>query len=74
MKHFNFKKVLLMLALVTIVENGALITSNAEENTGSYSEDEGITPCSDIPDITELLRATVLLRKSGRWVSQYAIY
>lgn len=53
MKHFNFKKVLLLLALVALVENGAVITSNAAENGNSYSEDGGIAPCSDHPDISE---------------------
>lgn len=53
MKHFNFKKILLLLALVALVENGAVITSNAAENGNSYSEDGGIAPCSDVPIFDE---------------------
>lgn len=53
MKHFNFKKVLLLLALVALVENGAVITSNAAETGNSYSEDGGIAPCSDMPALDE---------------------
>lgn len=53
MKHINFKKVLMMFALVAIVENGAVITADAATDTGSYSEDGGVAPCSDRPEITE---------------------
>lgn len=53
MKHFNFKKVLMMLALVVIVENGAVVASNVGGNTDSYTEDGGAAPCSDRPDISE---------------------
>lgn len=53
MKNSNFKKILMMLALVIIVQNGAIIVSNTDGNTGSYSEDGGVAPCSDVPDITE---------------------
>lgn len=49
MKHFNLKKLLLTLALVIIVQNGAVIVYNTAEGTGSYSEEDGIAPCSDLP-------------------------
>ena len=38
MKHFNFKKMLMMLALVVVVENGAVIASNVDGNTDAYTE------------------------------------
>lgn len=53
MKNSNLKKILMMLALVIIVQNGAIIVSNTDGNTGSYSEDGGVAPCSDQPDIDE---------------------
>lgn len=53
MKHFNFKNILMMLALVIIVQNGTIIVTNTDGNTGSYSEDGGVAPCSDIPDLDE---------------------
>lgn len=53
MKHFNFKKILMMLALVIIVQNGTIIVANTNGNTDSYSEDGDAAPCSDLPDIDE---------------------
>ncbi len=53
MKNFKFKQILMMLALVIIVQNGVVIVSNTGENNGSYSEEGGTAPCSDLPDITE---------------------
>ncbi len=53
MKNSTFKKILMMLALVVIVQNGALIAVNTDGNTGSYSEEGGAAPCSDLPDIDE---------------------
>lgn len=53
MKNSCFKKMLMMLALVIIVQNGAIIVSNTGEDTGAYSEDGGAAPCSDIPDLEE---------------------
>ncbi|MDE5823867.1 MAG: hypothetical protein K2H91_04180 [Lachnospiraceae bacterium] len=53
MKHFIFKEILMMLALVIIVQNGAIIVANTDGNTGSYSDEGGAAPCSDLPDITE---------------------
>ena len=41
------------LALVIIIQNGAIIVTNTDGNTGSYSEDGGIAPCSDVPDFDE---------------------
>ncbi len=49
MKHFNLKKIAMMLALVLIIQNGAVIVSG----TGSGSQDGGVAPCSDQPSITE---------------------
>lgn len=53
MKKFNYKKILMTLALVIIIQNGAIIVTNTDGNTGSYSEDSGIAPYSDLPDIDE---------------------
>lgn len=53
MKNFNFKKILMMLALVIIVQNSTIIVSNTDGNTGSYTDEGGATPCSDQPDINE---------------------
>lgn len=49
MKHFNIRKMLLTLALVIIVQNGTVIVYNTAEDTGAYSEEDGIAPCSDRP-------------------------
>lgn len=49
MKHFNLKKLLMMLAIVIIVQNGTVIVYNTAEDAGSYSEDGGTAPCSDQP-------------------------
>ncbi len=54
MKHFNLKKLLLTLALVIIVQNGAVIVYNTAEGTGAYSEESGIAPCSDRPLTNDL--------------------
>lgn len=48
MKHFNLKKLVSMLAIIIIVQNGAVVVYNTED-TGSYTEEEGISPCSDQP-------------------------
>lgn len=53
MKHFIFKEILMMLALVIIVQNGAIIVANTDGNTGSYSDEGGAAPCSDIPDLDD---------------------
>lgn len=53
MKHFNFTKILMMLALVIIVQNGTMIVTDTDGNAGSYSDEGGAAPCSDLPDITE---------------------
>lgn len=53
MKNFNCKKILMTLALVIIIQNGAIIVTNTDGNAGSYSEDGGIAPCSDRPDFDE---------------------
>ena len=52
MKNFKFKKILMMLALVIIVQNGAVIVSSTVGNNGSYS-DEGAAPCSDLPPLDD---------------------
>lgn len=53
MKISCFKKMLMMFALVMIVQNGAIIVSNVGEDSGSYSEEGGAAPCSDIPDLDD---------------------
>lgn len=53
MKNLNFRKILMTLALIIIVQNGAIIVSNTDGNTGSYSEDGGIAPCSDMPSLDD---------------------
>lgn len=49
MKRFNFKKILSMLAIIIIIQNGAVVVYNTAEDNGSYSEEEGVAPCSDLP-------------------------
>lgn len=49
MKIFNLRKLLAMLAIVIIVQNGTVIVYNTVEGTGAYSEEEGVAPCSDLP-------------------------
>lgn len=49
MKHFNFRKLLAALAIIIIVQNGTVIVYNTAEDNGSYSEEDGIAPCSDRP-------------------------
>ena len=53
MKNLKFKQILMMLALVIIVQNGAVIVSSTVGDNGSYSDAGGAAPCSDLPDITE---------------------
>lgn len=49
MKHFKFRKLLAALAIIIIVQNGTVIVYNTAEDNGSYSEEDGIAPCSDRP-------------------------
>lgn len=49
MKHFNFRRLLAALAVIIIVQNGTVIVYNTAEGSGSYSEEAGIAPCSDLP-------------------------
>lgn len=49
MKRFNLRKLLAMLAIVIIVQNGTVIIYNTADDNGSYSEDNGVAPCSDQP-------------------------
>lgn len=49
MKHFNFKKFLSMLAIIIIIQNGAITVYNTAKDTGAYTEDGGAAPCSDRP-------------------------
>lgn len=49
MKHINFRKILSMLAIIIIIQNGSVIVCNTAEDTGSYTEDNGVAPCSDQP-------------------------
>lgn len=53
MKHFNIQKIFVMLAVVVVVVNGTVIASNMNGNTGSYTEDGGAAPCSDLPSWDE---------------------
>jgi hypothetical protein len=53
MKNFKFKKILMMLALVIIVQNGAVIVSSTVGDNGSYSDEGGAAPCSDLPPIDD---------------------
>ncbi|MDE6921308.1 MAG: hypothetical protein K2P40_13840 [Lachnospiraceae bacterium] len=53
MKNFKFKQILMMLALVIIVQNGAVIVSNTVGDNGSYSDEGGTAPCSDLPPIDD---------------------
>lgn len=49
MKHFNLRKLISMLAIIIIIQNGAIIVYNTADGTGSYTEDNGVAPCSDLP-------------------------
>ncbi len=49
MKNFNLKKLLMALAIVIIVQNGAVVAYNTAEGNGAYSEEDGVAPCSDRP-------------------------
>ena len=49
MKHFNFRKLLSMLAIIIIIQNGAVVVYNTTDDTGSYTEENGAAPCSDRP-------------------------
>lgn len=53
MKNFKFKQILMMLALVIIVQNGAVIVSNTVGDNGSYSDEGGTAPCSDLPPLDD---------------------
>ena len=43
----------MMLALVIIVQNGAVIVSNTVGDNGSYSDEGGTAPCSDLPPLDD---------------------
>lgn len=49
MKHFNFGKWLMMLALVIIVQNGSIIVHNTAGDAGSNSGNGEISTYSDMP-------------------------
>ncbi len=47
MKTSKFKKLLLTLALIIIVQNGVIVVSNLPEDT--YTCDDSVSPCNDEP-------------------------
>ncbi len=49
MKKFNFRKLLSMLAIIIVIQNGSVIVYNTAADTGSCTEESGIAPCSDQP-------------------------
>lgn len=49
MKHFNFQKWLLMLALVIFIQNGTVIVYNMAEGSDACSGEGGISTLSDKP-------------------------
>lgn len=49
MKNFNFKKLLMALAIAVIVQSGTVVAYNTAEGAGAYSGEEGAAPCSDLP-------------------------
>lgn len=53
MKHFNLRKIAMMLALVIIIQNGVIIIQDTTDDTGSYSEDGEAAPLSDLPYIDD---------------------
>lgn len=49
MKNFNYKKLLMALAIAVIVQSGTVVAYNTADGAGAYSEEEGAAPCSDRP-------------------------
>ncbi len=49
MKNFNYKKLLMALAIAVIVQSGTVVAYNTAEGTVAHSEEEGAAPCSDRP-------------------------
>ena len=49
MKNFNYKKLLMALAIAVIVQSGTVVAYNTAEVAGAYSGEEGAAPCSDLP-------------------------
>lgn len=49
MKHFNFRKLMMLFALLIIVQNGVIIVQNTDGDTGAYSEEGQASPLSDHP-------------------------
>lgn len=49
MKHFNFQKWLLMLALVILIQNSTVIVYNIAEASDACSGEGGISTLSDKP-------------------------
>lgn len=49
MKNFNYKKLLMALAIAVIVQSGTVVAYNTAEGTVARSEEEGAAPCSDRP-------------------------
>ncbi len=49
MKHLNLRNVLLALTLVFFLQNGSILVPELPED--SYSDEESIAPCNDIPSL-----------------------
>lgn len=49
MKKFNFRKLLSVLAIIIVIQNGSVIVYNTAADTDSCTEESGIAPCSDQP-------------------------
>lgn len=47
MKNSKLRKFMMLFALIIVMQNGAIIMQGA--NADSFSEEELIAPCSDLP-------------------------
>lgn len=47
MKFSRFKKLLLAIVLIIVVQNGVIVVPELPE--GTYTGDESVSPCSDLP-------------------------
>lgn len=47
MKFSRFKKLLLAIVLIIVVQNGVIVVPELPE--GTYTGDESVSPCSDQP-------------------------
>lgn len=47
MKHFNFKKLLLLFAVIVVMQSGSILAQSVDNDT--YLAEGDVSPLSDLP-------------------------